>query len=219
MSNLQLLSDEEVEKRKAAEFGRQLRDAFEKTGFDARHISLHNIGYVHPADSRQMDWSRRLAMLIEKARVPGAIIALIGKRGTGKTQMACACAYEISKARIMLGEGVSCMYSRTMDFFMRVKDSYSSDSSEASSFASFLYPRLLVLDEVQVRNESRWEDNCLTYLLDRRYGACKSTILISNQQADEFARSVGDSIMDRLGETGLIIMCNWPSFRGSQLLP
>lgn len=159
------------------------------------------------------EWNSKLVALETSLKKRGAIIALIGPRGTGKTQMAATAAYSSASERLRIGYSRSARYCRVMEFFMAVKDSYNSSTSERDAFDPFTRPQLLVLDEVQVRNESKWEDNALTFLIDSRYGACLSTILISNQTVDGFQSSMGDSIMSRISETGIIIMCNWKSFR------
>lgn len=73
---------------------------------------------------------------------------------------------------------------------------------------------LLVLDEIQERAESEWEDREMTRLLDARYRQCRSTILIGNLKPDEVGTRLGASIVSRLAEGGEIIACAWESFRG-----
>lgn len=144
----------------------------------------------------------------------GAIIALLGPRGTGKTQMATELARRFLPIWIAKGFQRQARYCRVMDFFMAIKDSYGEKGGrESDAFFPFIQPRLLVLDEVQVRNGTGWEDNALTYLLDRRYGEQRSTILISNLSVDSFVISIGDSILSRLEESGAVIVCDWVSFR------
>jgi len=144
----------------------------------------------------------------------GAIVALVGPRGTGKTQMATELARRFLPIWISKGFQRQARYCRVMDFFMAIKESYGEKGgTESDAFFPFIQPRLLVLDEVQVRNDTVWEDNALTYLLDRRYGEQRSTILISNLSVDSFVISIGDSIISRLEESGAVIVCDWGSFR------
>ena len=144
----------------------------------------------------------------------GAIVALVGPRGTGKTQMATELARRFIPIWIAKGFQRQARYCRVMDFFMAIKESYGEKGgTESDAFFPFIQPRLLVLDEVQVRNGTGWEDNSLTYLLDRRYGEQRSTILISNLSVDSFEKSIGDSILSRMKESGAVIVCNWESLR------
>ena len=85
--------------------------------------------------------------------------------------------------------------------------------SEAAQFDKFTGPNLLVIDELAVRGETPYEDRVLTHILDSRYDAKRDTILISNQEPQNFTAIIGDSIRDRMHETGGIIECTWDSFR------
>lgn len=196
MSALEL-SHEEREARK------ELIDA----GFPALHRERKELNGVK--------WKARFSTAWEYiSNRRGAIIALVGPRGTGKTQMATELARRFLPIWIAKGFQRQARYCRVMDFFMAIKESYGEKGgTESDAFFPFIQPRLLVLDEVQVRNGTGWEDNALTYLLDRRYGEQRSTILISNLSVDSFEKSIGDSILSRMKESGAVIVCNWESFR------
>ena len=150
------------------------------------------------------------------SRKDGAIIALVGPRGTGKTQMATELSKRICSLWLDKGFQSISKYYRLMDFFIALKDSYGGRTTQEDAIIPFARPRLLVLDEVQVRGDTAWEDNALTYLLDRRYGDRRSSILISNQSVPDFVKSIGDSIASRLEESGAIIVCDWDSFRSNK---
>lgn len=201
-----------VEKSEIAEtVAKEMRDG----GFPQMHRDTYLTGESsEPTLFPQTNaWMAKRTILDVKLRNPGAVVALVGPRGTGKTQMATDAAFAYAMRIRERGMARACRYVRTMEFFMGVKDAYGTTTSERDVFDSFTIPPLLVLDEVQVRNESKWEDNALTYLIDTRYGACRRTILISNQTVEGFTASMGDSIMSRLSETGTIIPCEWQSFR------
>ena len=193
----QELSHEEREARK------ELADA----GFPALHRERKELNGVK--------WLARFSTAWEYiSNRRGAIVALVGPRGTGKTQMATELARRFIPIWIAKGFQRQTRYCRVMDFFMAIKESYGEKGgTESDAFFRFTQPRLLVLDEVQVRNGTGWEDNALTYLLDRRYGEQRSTILISNLSVDSFVSSIGDSTVSRLEESGAVIVCDWESFR------
>lgn len=183
---------------------------------DAGFPSLHR----ERKELRGMKWQARFSTAWEYILNPnGAIIALVGPRGTGKTQMATELARRFLPIWIAKGFKRQSRYCRVMDFFMAIKESYGEKGgTESDAFFPFIQPRLLVLDEVQVRNGTGWEDNALTYLLDRRYGEQRSTILISNLSVDSFVSSIGDSIVSRLEESGAVIVCDWGSFRQNPMV-
>ena len=115
---------------------------------------------------------------------------------------------------MLLESGEIARYNKTMDFFKAIKDSYKMpDKTESDIIKDYKKPKLLVLDEIQVRSESAWENNLLTNLIDIRYDYMLNTILIGNLVIDKVRDSVGDSIYSRMEETGGIINCNWESFR------
>lgn len=196
MSALEL-SHEEREARK------ELIDA----GFPALHRGRKEL--------RGSKWQARFSTAWEYiSNRNGAIIGLVGPRGTGKTQMATELARKFLPIWIAKGFQRQSRYCTAMDFFMAIKESYGDKGgTESDAFSPFIQPRLLVMDEVQVRNGTGWEDNSLTYLLDRRYGEQRSTILISNLSVESFVKSIGDSIVSRLEESGAVIVCDWDSYR------
>lgn len=138
----------------------------------------------------------------------GFLVALIGNRGTGKTQMSVhAVVYNSKTQRRSL-------YCKAMEIFLDIRATYTRpDASEKDAIAKYLEPSLLVIDEIQQRGETAFEDRLLAYLIDKRYDAMVDTILIGNLQEDAFKDSLDPSIVDRLRETGGILQCNWKSFR------
>jgi DNA replication protein DnaC len=72
---------------------------------------------------------------------------------------------------------------------------------------------LLVIDEIQERADTQFEDRTLTNLIDARYYGMRPTILIGNLRPSEFAARIGSSIASRIRETGGVIEFNGPSFR------
>jgi DNA replication protein DnaC len=167
---------------------------FRKTGLD---ILPHAAG----------EWNDALRNLKSKIGT-GFLVALIGTRGTGKTQMG------VELIRTQINRLKSAQFTTAMDIFLAVKSSYRKDGQdERVIVAEFCKPRLLVIDEIQERAETPWEDRILTHLIDRRYNDEKDTLLIGNLTPDQFAQHVGASILSRLNETGGIVQCDWESFR------
>jgi DNA replication protein DnaC len=139
----------------------------------------------------------------------GCLIALIGQRGTGKTQMAVGLIQDACR-RLETAK-----FTSAMEIFLDLKESYrpNSNTSERVVVERYCKPRFLVIDEIQERAETEWEDRILTHLINRRYNDEKDTVLIGNLTATEFQKSMGLSVVRRLNETGGLIECNWPSYK------
>lgn len=154
-------------------------------------------------------WSKALKY-ISGLRGKGFCVALVGNRGAGKTQIG----VQMMKLYVHF-DNKPAHYLTTTEFFLDVKHSYRADShqSERELIDDLRKPKLLVLDELGKRGDTQWENNLLFELLNKRYADMTDTLLICNLSRDEFEKSVGDSIVSRINETGGIINCDWESFR------
>jgi DNA replication protein DnaC len=174
--------------------------------------------YLEPLDNPQGgEWLAGIALSAPVIEQSGILI-LHGKRGTGKTQMAA----EIARAkRFPLDAGTkadpkrSAHYQTAMRFFLTVRATFKkgSDKTELEIIDRMTEPGLLVIDELQERGETAFEDRLLTHLIDARYGAKRPTILIANLTKDELGKSLGPSIVDRIRENGRCIDFTWNSYR------
>ena len=134
------------------------------------------------------------------------ILVLYGKRGCGKTRMA---------AELAVLTGLS-RYRTAMRFFLEVRATFrkASERSELDVIDDLAAAPLLVLDEIQERGETSFEDRLLTHVIDARYASNKPTVMIANLTKRELADSLGASIVDRARENGKSIEFSWESFRG-----
>ena len=135
----------------------------------------------------------------------GGIVILHGDRGPGKTRMA-------AELSVMMGRGE---YRKAMQFFLDVRATYNtrSELTERDIIDELASPRMIVIDEMQVRGGKPFEDNLLTHLIDERYASRLPTIMIANLTHEQLGASLGASIVDRVSENGAVINCDWPSFR------
>lgn len=156
----------------------------------------------------------------------GGIVVLYGDRGTGKTFMAydlAQQAFEFSDPLFPADEFTPAkprpaIYRTAMRVFLEIRDTFrhGSEKSELALMDEFSEAALLVIDEVQERGESTFEDQKLTAIIDARYQHCRPTLIIGNYAIKaEFSASVSPSILSRIQEVGGIIHCAWPSFRAN----
>lgn len=177
------------------------RDYYNAAQLMRRHTAAKIDKTKHPA------WSAKMQQLVDAYyKHADLMAALIGPRGTGKTQSASVLVEFASKLKRRS------RYCTVMEFFRAIKGTFGG-GNEREEVNKFLIPDLLILDEVQVRSESAWENNLLTHLVDQRYGALKSTIFICNLSASDFSKCVGDSIHSRISQTGGIFVFDNPSWR------
>lgn len=173
----------------------------EKTGMPNRYRSK----WEHPTDEI---WNQRYCRLLKGVK-NGGIIAMIGERGTGKTRLSA----EVLRHHARIAG----RYTTAMGLFLRIRSTFGAKGAnrptEANIVAELTETPLLIIDEIQERGDSAWEDRILTHLLDARYGAMAPTIIIGNLTRDAMSDNLGDSISSRLMETGGVLEVTGQSFR------
>lgn len=154
----------------------------------------------------------------------GGIVLFFGAHGTGKTRMA----YEIAmhcnprNGTSIVGGSIvrdrPALYTTAVGMFMDFRDTYRRDSeiSEKKLMASYTDASLLVIDEIQDRGETIFEDTKLTAVIDSRYMADRPTLLISNFDRKRFAQTLSPAVLNRIQENGKGFEFNWNSYRNKQ---
>lgn len=195
-------------------------DAFAATGCPKRHRKFtYDLNQI-----RGTPWAQTLGTLFGLYGT-GCLVALVGHRGPGKTQLG----VEMIRRDVLADH--KALYVRAMDLFIDLKSTYGSrdrsSDNERTVLSRLIEPKLLVIDEISEGAESAWEQRMLGYALDVRYGEAKDTIIIGNfvppratppaQLTEAYSellkQRVGDSVISRLNECGGMIICSWPSFR------
>lgn len=201
-SNLDEASSEQLEARQRQ---RRYQDSLLTTEAPRRHL----LNKIVPAGK----WGECHAKLSGLLGT-GFLVVLVGSRWTGKTQMAT----ELIRAVVRESCDEDCTpnahFATMMQFFMAIKEAYKADGpTESAQVELFAGYSLLVLDEAHERSDSEWEQRLLNEMLNRRYNAMKDTLLLTNMKSEAFSESIGPTIQRRIAETGLEIVCDWPSFR------
>ena len=184
-----------------------------KHGWEAR--------YAQDIELKGEDWLNAFNEAAPIVR-SGGFLALVGKRGPGKTQMAAELAKSgdwpsdkpfYNGARTVTTH--TPIYRRAIDLFLELRHAAKNHikSSEKEVLDEIADKGLLIIDEFQDRGESEWESRIVNNLIDRRYSAKKPTIIIANLTRAEMYDKLGPSISDRAKENGKLIEFNWDSFR------
>lgn len=194
---------------------RERRREHAKRLYDAAGVPKRHALHLATIDDAQSPEFARVRDLLT-ARLPdGYLVSLIGKRGTGKTQVAVATIREACKRQL------SARYFKRLDLSRLIRSTFSRPSNKGASagpsendlIEELAAVGLLVVDEIHQTGDSDFDKNLLINLLDRRYDAMLPSILIGNATKEQFAGLVGDSVVSRLNETGEIIEFNGASFR------
>lgn len=189
----------------------QLVTAFQNSLIPARYTSSTLTNFA--TDTAGQKRAHGLAVrYVESFPARGSSLIFCGKPGTGKTHLACA----IGRAVIEVGHAA--LFATVLSAIRHIKDTYRKDSerSEEDAIFDFLEPGLLILDEVGAQVGSEHEKLLMFEIINERYQRCRSTILISNLNADELGKYLGDRVMDRFRETGAIVAFDWQSYRGAR---
>jgi len=158
-----------------------------------RHVAKIPIAIQNP----HPQWTDALSKLRERLG-RGMICALLGDRGTGKTQMAVCLCWYTSRT------GETYHYMTAYEMFTFVKSTYAdkADMTEEKALRRLTYPGLLVIDELNEANKTTWEGHVLAYIIDKRYAAMKDTLLISNYDIDQFESAVVKHHVEDAGVRG-----------------
>lgn len=208
LHKMQSVTPEERARREAEEKQRDLDERCRKVdnlrsrwNAPKRHLATNALN-----DSGK--WGETYTKLAGKLN-SGFMVALVGTRGSGKTQLA------VELMKHSTNQLNDAFYMTAIEFFMTIKQTYKADAkkSELDVMEELKGVGLLVIDEASKRSESLWENLMLFELLDKRYQEMRDTLLISNEAKSDFEKSIGPSLASRMAETGGLVECNWPSFR------
>jgi DNA replication protein DnaC len=195
-------------------------------GVNRHNTPLHGFPDRHGRDLTLYgdEWRAAYEKALAIAESGGFIVAY-GRRGTGKTQIA----FEIArnarfqnpcapkKEWVMKHDPKyrEALYFKAMDIFIDLKNGFSrpKEPSEKEVIARLVEAVFLVIDEAHVRGETKYEDDKLTHILDKRYDAMRATMLITNLEKKDFAAQLSPSVLNRMIEIGGGIECNWQSYR------
>lgn len=139
----------------------------------------------------------------------GQSLIFVGSLGTGKNMLSAVIGQEI------IQRGHSFLHTTAVKLVRKFKDSWKQDRlTEEAVLRYFVGPDLLVLDEIGVQFDTATERLYITEVINDRYEAMKSTILLSNLTVPQIEETIGGRACDRLRENGgRVLVFDWPSYR------
>jgi DNA replication protein DnaC len=152
----------------------------------------------------------RLAAL--KTRIGGTTCAIYGDQGTGKTILG------VELLRQAAQEGRTGRYATIVDLVVDLKDA-EKNGKLVQAMSYWKTVDVLVVDQWDKNGMADWESRLVFAILDGRHSMERVTLIIGNciKAADgysaEFSRQLGNSIVQRIQETGEFILASWPRFR------
>jgi DNA replication protein DnaC len=175
-----------------------------KSGFGRREAEL----VTNANFQTSPEWQAKYTTVCQHLKAKGTTL-IAGDCGTGKTVMACLIAskYQLAKRSVV--------YTRAIDFFRGLKSTYRKDATqtEAQFLDQFEDADLLIIDEIQDRSETNWENSLLNNIIDHRYSNLQPTILLTNQIGDNATATLPRSIISRITGTGAFVQLDWNSLR------
>ena len=197
---------------------------WESAGFPLRHRRrlLSEVKKLSPGDATTqglfMPWegkARERALQASQRICQGdGLILLVGPRGPGKTQLATELALVLDRSLGERGRNrASYLYRPGGGLLDDEKAGWDRKENGRGALYNAGGVRLRVLDEIQEVSHTEWSSTQLTRLIDDRYQNMRSTIMIANLELESVQEFVGASAWSRIKETGLVVPCDWGSFR------
>lgn len=205
---------EKFESEKNARIAEKLKTG----GVSARNFGKSFDSYTvnNPKQKEALDIAWGYADAISRDTDGKTNVLLLGTPGTGKTHLA----HAITNHCILSGKACATIQLKTL--IAEYRASWSDRTQPSSQAVVKKYGSMdgLVIDELGVdfseNEKSEIKVSAIVFeIMNERYDNQLTTVLISNQTADEVKRVLGERTTDRLREDG-IKMCfmKWESMRG-----
>lgn len=176
-----------------------------------KNRTLDNYQATLPEQKAALGFCKEYAQDIIDGKNTGRNAIFSGSIGTGKTHLAIGVALKIIRS------SHTASFVTVQRLIRRIKDSWRKDSTESESqiIKVFAEVDLLILDEIGVQFGSEFEKNILFEILNERYEAGRSTLLLTNLTVEQVRAFLGDRIFDRMRDGGgRAIPFAWDSYRG-----
>ena len=145
-----------------------------------------------------------MGLLPEEAQIPGGAIIFDNQD-----------LLSLPERQMQLLRGKSVLIITVADIMSAMKETFSNrETSEEQLLNDLSNVDLLVIDEIGVQTESRYEKVIINQIVDRRSSSKRPTGMLTNSNMEEMTKLLGERVMDRmrLGNS-LWVIFNWDSYR------
>lgn len=180
-----------------------------RSGIRELHINCSFDNYLveHNGQRKALSLAREYAAKFESSI---ASFVFSGRPGTGKNHLAAA----IGNDLILRGKSV--LIVTVADLMSSMKGTFSggSDITEERLLHDLSHVDMLVIDEIGIQSESRYEKVIINQIVDRRSSSKRPTGMLSNLDPTGMNMLLGERVMDRmcLGNS-LWVRFDWESYR------
>lgn len=186
-----------------------------RCGLTGKHLQCTFDNYIvtNPDQQKALDFSRYYA---ENFRYLKKInYVFFGHSRTGKNHLSAAI------CNFLTNQGISCLVITVTELMLKIKSSYRKDSkvSEEQILKEVCAFDFLVIDEIGVHHASENTKVLLNYIIDQRSINSRHTGILSNLNASDLRRELGDRSLNRIMELGTGIKFLWDqyTFDGDEL--
>ena len=186
----------------------KMQRTFNRSGIRPLHQNCSFDNYRVECEG-QMNALARARQYVEEFDGNIASFIFSGKPGTGKNHLAAAICNEL------LLRGKSVLIITVADIMSAMKDTFGNrETSEEQLLNDLSMVDLLVIDEIGMQTESRYEKVIINQIVDRRSSSKRPTGMLTNSNMEEMNKLLGERVMDRmrLGNS-LWVIFNWESYR------
>ncbi|MCF8581977.1 DNA replication protein DnaC [Enterobacter ludwigii] len=186
----------------------KMQRTFNRSGIRPLHQNCSFDNYIVESDG-QLNALNKARQYVDNFEGNIASFIFTGKPGTGKNHLAAAI------CNALLIQGKSVLIITVADIMTAMKDTFTNkETSEEQLLTDLSNVDLLVIDEIGVQTESKYEKVIINQLVDRRSSSKRPTGMLTNYNIEDMTRLLGERVMDRMRlGASLWVNFNWESYR------
>ena len=211
----ELMAWQQEEGRKRSEFiareniAKSMERSFGRSGIRTLHQGCSFENYKATTTNQKIVREKARLYAVDFDKSMGGFI-FCGNPGTGKNHLAAAICNDL------LRRGKTVLIITVADIMSSMRETFNGTSadSEEKLIDKLSSVDLLVIDEIGVQNESRYEKVIINQIIDRRTSSRRPTGLLSNLDEAGLNRQLGERVMDRMKLGGTLwLNFDWESYR------